>query len=137
MAGAFSNGTYTPFKPTGTTCELVHLVPYTVNAISVQDVTASVNLAQKHNIHLVINNTVHEYVCSILPPRFCPCGLSDVISDCCFCEAPCRSYIQTFYGSIVCTAQLLAKVPWASGHITSTLSMWYSTTAALPTRAPQ
>ncbi|RFU34023.1 hypothetical protein B7463_g2267, partial [Scytalidium lignicola] len=58
----FQNGTCDPFHPISKPCTLGGLVSYSINASSVEHVSAGVEFAQKKNIRLVVKNTGHDYL---------------------------------------------------------------------------
>lgn len=62
MAPFFANQSCDPLQPRSRRCELGNYVRYVVNATCVEDVQATIEFAQEHNIRFVIRNTGHDYL---------------------------------------------------------------------------
>ena len=62
MAPFFANQSCDPWTPTSRPCLLGDYVIYAVNASGPDDIAATINFTQAHNIRFIVRNTGHEYV---------------------------------------------------------------------------
>jgi hypothetical protein len=60
MAPFFANQSCDPWTPTSRPCTLGNYVIYAVNATGFEDIAATVNFTQAHNIRFIVRNTGHE-----------------------------------------------------------------------------
>lgn len=66
MQPFFANQSCDPFTPESKPCVLGNYINYAVNVSCDADVQAALAFATKYNIRVVVRNTGHEYVDTVL-----------------------------------------------------------------------
>ncbi|KAI3331457.1 6-hydroxy-D-nicotine oxidase [Xylariaceae sp. AK1471] len=62
QAPIFANASCDPFTPQSSACLLGNYVRYAVRVAGPEDIAATIQFADEHNIRLIIRNTAHDYM---------------------------------------------------------------------------